>query len=399
MSEPIYVSDPEYFQAADWSPEQLHEIAQSMSPANVDQVAGVWNGFGADGAVQITDFIAALRREIESGWSGAAASAADAKADAYAKSAEPLKADLHSTAGALDPIYQAATRLKSGAVPEVQGLSVWDHLTPWKTDTDDEYYRRHREALAAMNTIYVPGVRGSDGTTQTFTKLPDIVTPPDPRAGGPAPNYPGAPGSPVGPGNPGEFGSPAGPSGSPTAPQSSPTADPRSAAPGSPMGEGAAAVNQTGAASALDTDEPATTGAASATGMPVTGGGGLGDPSRLGGGPSAGGAGMGGGGVAGGGVGGGIGGGGIAGGVPPAGAAAPKTPGSMGATGVGSRIGGTAGAGGARPMGGMMGAGGARGAGGDDDTEHQTPGYLITLENGNELIGKMPAVAPAVIGA
>ncbi|NLG54447.1 MAG: hypothetical protein GX542_02170 [Rhodococcus sp.] len=389
MSEPIYVSDPEYFQAADWSPEQLREVAQSMSPANVDQVVGVWKGFGADGATQITDFTAALRREIESGWSGAAASAADAKADAYGKSAEPLKADLHSTAGALDPIYQAATRLKGGAVPEVQGLSFWDHLTPWKTDTDDEYYRRHREALDAMNNIYVPGVVGSDGTAQTFTKLPEIATPPTPGPAGPNPGYLGGPGSP-GPGNP------AGSTGSPTAPQASPTDGPQSGAPGSPMGEGAA--EQSGMASGLGTGEPASTGAASSAGMPVTGGG-LGDTSRMGSAPSAAGAGVGGG-IAGGGAGGGIGGG-VAGGIPPAAAAAPKAPGSTGVIGGGGRVGGTAGVGGARPMGmgGMMGAGGARGAGGNDDTEHQTPGYLITLENGNELIGKMPTVAPPVIGA
>lgn len=45
----------------------------------------------------------------------------------------------------------------------------------------------------------------------------------------------------------------------------------------------------------------------------------------------------------------------------------------------------------------MMGGRGA-GAGGDDQREHKTPGYLITLDNGNELIGKMPLVSPPVIG-
>ncbi len=64
--------------------------------------------------------------------------------------------------------------------------------------------------------------------------------------------------------------------------------------------------------------------------------------------------------------------------------------GLAGATGAGARASG---------MGaGMMGAPGARG-GGDSDKEHKTPGYLITLDNGNELIGKFPAVAPPVIGA
>jgi hypothetical protein len=44
-----------------------------------------------------------------------------------------------------------------------------------------------------------------------------------------------------------------------------------------------------------------------------------------------------------------------------------------------------------------MGAGG-RGAKGQEDFEHDTPSYLITEENGSELVGELPKVAPAVIG-
>jgi hypothetical protein len=48
----------------------------------------------------------------------------------------------------------------------------------------------------------------------------------------------------------------------------------------------------------------------------------------------------------------------------------------------------------------MMGAPGRGAAGnGDGDTEHQTPSYLITVDNGNDLIGKLDPVAPPVIGA
>jgi hypothetical protein len=35
----------------------------------------------------------------------------------------------------------------------------------------------------------------------------------------------------------------------------------------------------------------------------------------------------------------------------------------------------------------------------DDGTARRTPGYLITIDNGNELIGPLPKVAPPVIGA
>ena len=48
---------------------------------------------------------------------------------------------------------------------------------------------------------------------------------------------------------------------------------------------------------------------------------------------------------------------------------------------------------------GMMGSPGRAGGHGEGDTEHQTPSYLITVDNGNELIGKLDPVAPPVIGA
>lgn len=57
------------------------------------------------------------------------------------------------------------------------------------------------------------------------------------------------------------------------------------------------------------------------------------------------------------------------------------------------------GAAGSRGMmaGGMGGMAGGRGQG-DDDKMHETPGYLITLDNGNELIGDLPLVTPPVLG-
>jgi hypothetical protein len=56
-------------------------------------------------------------------------------------------------------------------------------------------------------------------------------------------------------------------------------------------------------------------------------------------------------------------------------------------------------AGGRAGSSGMSGMGGGRGGKGEDDYEHNTPSYLITEENGSELVGEMPAVAPPVIGA
>ncbi|MFE3289432.1 hypothetical protein [Rhodococcus sp. NPDC059234] len=50
------------------------------------------------------------------------------------------------------------------------------------------------------------------------------------------------------------------------------------------------------------------------------------------------------------------------------------------------------------PGAGMMPGAGARGRG-DEDTEHKTPGYLINVDNGNEIVGTLPKVAPPVLGA
>jgi hypothetical protein len=35
---------------------------------------------------------------------------------------------------------------------------------------------------------------------------------------------------------------------------------------------------------------------------------------------------------------------------------------------------------------------------GNDDSEHDTPEYLLNVANGNELIGRLPKVAPPVLG-
>ena len=77
-------------------------------------------------------------------------------------------------------------------------------------------------------------------------------------------------------------------------------------------------------------------------------------------------------------------------------------PSAFGGTGSDSRIlqsasgGGTGGgrAAGYGP-GGMM--PGSR-AGGDQDSEHRTAGYLVTADNGDDLVGELPLVAPPVIG-
>ncbi|WP_305094543.1 hypothetical protein [Prescottella sp. R16] len=60
---------------------------------------------------------------------------------------------------------------------------------------------------------------------------------------------------------------------------------------------------------------------------------------------------------------------------------------------------GTAGTRGVPGATGMMPGAGARGRGGDDDNEHKTPDYLVNVDNGSELIGRLPMAAPPVIGS
>ncbi len=71
---------------------------------------------------------------------------------------------------------------------------------------------------------------------------------------------------------------------------------------------------------------------------------------------------------------------------------------ASGPGGVGGSTGGaSAGRTGGTPGMGMLPA--ARGAGRDDESEHSTPGYLVTADNGTELVGNLPRVAPPVLGA
>lgn len=396
MIEPIYVHDPEYFQTDEWSPEELRDAAQSMSPATIDQVQRAWTALGEEGSTAITSFSEAVTGEIGQSWQGTAASNAADKVTTYKTTAEGVQTKLTEIAGSFQPIYDAASRLKGGAVPEVQKQSLWDDITPWKTDTDDEHYRRHAEAVAAMNNIYRPGVMDTDSSVPVIPPLSTTVEPPNPAMpGGPASGGPA-----IGPGGP-SSNTPGSPAGTPTS--SDPlTGNPDGVAPG------ALADDSTGTSepSTSSSDQNlATTSAASSaggnpamTGMPGTGGVGLGDSGRIGGGAG----GLGGGSHGGGGIGAGGLGGGFVGGQPAAGPAGPKglgSPAAAGGVGAAGRPGAGAPVGARGGMGGMMGGAGARGAGGDDDQEHKTPGYLVTLDNGNELIGKMPTVAPPVIGA
>ena len=380
MTDPGYIKDPENFHSDQWDHARIASAVAGMNVENVSGIARAWAELGTTAHDAIVEFSDAIKKTISESWHGAAASAAYRETERYSTSAPQAQQQLHGVADALTPLAETVASLRS-QVPETIGTGLWDKLTPWDTDTEDEYYRREGEAREKMATIYNPGLVTSDGNVPSFTKPESIVD---------VPSGPAGPGVDYASGTPSSSDRLGGPSaGQPTS-GDVPVSDP-SAVPGAPAVDDTQQ-NAATAPSAVTT--PATT--SSATGDQAQNRSGI--PSSA---DSSSGAGSRSAGVGGSSGGGGPGVGGLVGGV-----GAGNQPGAMARPGTapgvaGANAGGRAGAGmrGTGPMGGGMmgGAGGAKGGG--EDKEHKTPDYLITLDNGNELIGKLPLVSPPVIGA
>ncbi len=392
-AEERYVSDLVSF-GEQFDHQQLFDAVQSMDVAAVSALSERWAKLGAEAAASIEDLAQRAIRRIGEGWQGSAADAALANIESYRQSAPALQESVSSVAAPLEVVASAVTRLRA-EMPEVQPLGWYDKITPWQSNMDREHYRRRDIAFDLMRRHYPPAERTVDESIPVFDELRSTVH--HPEAGGPGGGLPGS-GSGGGFGGGGSGGGGGG--GMAAVP------------PGSFGPADAAALDGASAADAMATtsggenggsglpgvgDAPAATTAASAGSSlgvgsgagadglrsSVGGGGGLGGGAGLGG--------LGGGGHAGGAVGGGL----VGAGPTPAGPGA----GAAGAAG-GARPG-VAGAGarGAMMGGGMMGGAGAGRGGGSDDAEHKTPGYLVTVQNGNELIGGMPPVSPPVIGS
>ncbi|MFC9838136.1 hypothetical protein ACFVKB_30655 [Rhodococcus sp. NPDC127530] len=385
MTDPAYIKDPENFHSDQWDHARIASAVAGMNVEHVSGIARAWAELGTTAHHAIVEFSDAIKKTISESWQGAAASAAYCETERYSTSAPQAQEQLHGVAAALTPLAETVASLRS-QVPETIGTGLWDKLTPWDTDTEDEYYRREDEAREKMATIYNPGLATSDGNVPSFTKPESIVDVPSGPAG-PGIDYAGGT-----PSSTDRFGGPsAGQPNSGDAPVNDPSAEP--SVDGAPAADG---TQQNAATTPSAATAPATTAPASVTGdqaqsrsgMPSSADSSSGAGSRsagAGGGPGGGGLGVGG-------LGGGVG----TGNRPGTVARPGTTPGVAGAT-----AGGRAGTGmrGTGPMGGGMmgGAGGAKGGG--EDKEHKTPDYLITLDNGNELIGKLPLVSPPVIGA
>jgi WXG100 family type VII secretion target len=389
---------PEAFDA--YTHEEIFFHVQNLQPGDVLSSAQMWRGAHE----QLTSVVDALWAQINpilnTEWTGAAASGAKAAVRQYADESHRLVEILNVVANKLEESYTGFEQTKL-QVPPPQSFTFTDYarmatgfplatvgnLVAAKAEADAS----HQQAVQVMNTVYSPVVVQSD------TGVPQLPPPFDPTGSGagtfPTSAVPSGGGyaptgftgvSPVG----AQFAR-----GSTDVAPAHP-ADTTAASTTTPAQAGAqpAALQQPSPASMTGTPGsavPSTTSTAPADTHAASWAPGGGRRSGTGAGTAAGGGGVGSGGGGGGSIRAPFGAG--------AGSGAPN--GASNANVLQNPSGRMDGGGSARGMygaGGMMPGGGR--SGGDHDGEHNTPGYLVTVDNGDELVGDLPLVAPPVIG-
>ncbi|MFZ2175820.1 MAG: hypothetical protein WAW17_17645 [Rhodococcus sp. (in: high G+C Gram-positive bacteria)] len=372
--------------------EEMYAKTQEMDPSVIGELAQACHAIAA--SLPIGFGFALLRSTIAESWRGTAADAALAATKRLAGASDQLTSGVQAIGVKLDILSSAASDVKASIPQPAAPLSVSQlPLSPLATESSETAREAARlEAVRKLEAIYVPNYR------DVGTNVPQLPAPYVPSGSGGGPDsspFSSVTGS----------GTPTGAGGDSTAATDTESVDGQSgdddsAATTTAGAEGAAGQSTSGSAgsptqtSAASAQNESGLGSSNGTGSAAFGGsgtgsggsgfGGAGSPTRrrndndkknsdatnpvVPGSP-----------------------------VPPGGAAAgagaaavataatPVRP-SMSRPGMG--MGPT-----------MMGAPG-RGAGGtDNDTEHQTPSYLINIDNGNGLIGTLDPVAPPVIGA
>ncbi|MFF0817558.1 hypothetical protein ACFYVR_20680 [Rhodococcus sp. NPDC003318] len=404
------------------SHEDIMASVDRMDPAAVDASARGWTAIGDALAEALDDFKAAITSEMNAGWSGVAHDAAASATANYVTASDQLAVAGLLVGTKVAEVSTGITQVKA-TVPPPENSSFFekalDYTLPRLTYKafNHERTEAREQAVQIMKTVYSPVMREADTRVPTLPAPVSVVAQDQSQTAGTPQGAGSSAGSNptstyTGPSNSGAGGTPSGGTadagstahdaagdGATTAAPQPGMADAGTAPSGLEDGDGAGHRS-------LQQDSPAAwTRPAAVGGDGIPSGAGQGGPGPghvpsgvTGSGGStanpyggAGASGTGGWGVGahGGGVNGGSGAvGGIVGGpgvVPAAGAA---SPGSVAAAARG---------GAAMPAAGMMPAA-ARGAGGDD-TEHATPGYLVTVDNGNDIVGTLPLVAPPVLGA
>lgn len=403
--DPPYITTMESFEG--WQHSEIYAKTRDMDPSIIGDLAQACHAIV--GSLPIGFGFALLKNTIAEKWEGAAADAALAATDTLAGASDQLTSGVQAIGVKLDILSSAAQDVKNSipAPMSEQPLSLLP-LTPSAAEAQEAARDAAREeAIRKLQNIYVPNYQ------DVGTNVPVLPAPhsPNGRVDSVDPNV-AAPSS----GSPGSWGTTDSHTSSASGEGDS-SADSENSADGDSAGDDAAATSAANAESAANQGAGAGSGSAAQTAAAnAQNAAGAGSQSGSG----AGAAGYGGG--IGGGSGSGAGGSGLGGSASGARRKHDKRDSESSSSGVvpGGPIpsgGAAAGAGAAaaaaaatpvkpsmsRPgMGmapGMMGAPGRAGGNGDGDTEHQTPSYLITVDNGNELIGKLDPVAPPVIGA
>ncbi len=356
---------------------------EKMGPVKIKDSAAGWRRIGELMSESNRDFDSQIQRAIAEKWEGAAAQSASTGVGEYTKQAENFVTAANLVGNKLDEAYTGYQQTVD-TIPSKPGTSTFEHWVSkvpieglWKREQHESDEARE-QAVQIMKTVYMPVVHQADDQVPV---LPAAVDPTNPQVipktvDGRIPDgvtgvddkFKPPPGS-VDPSVPGDDGTGGLPTddGSSTANGTNPATDES---------------NGATTPQSADANSGATTPAAAAS---LPGGAGSYGGSGAGSGSGGGGAGSGAGSH-------GAGSGSLASGsIMQSALGSPSTGGGSG-SGSGSGSPGRAGAAGAGGM-----APGGKGKG-DDDKEHKTPSYLVNVDNGNELIGTMPKVAPPVIG-
>lgn len=384
---PIFPGGFESFESISF--EDLNNNQKSFQIGQLNDFTQAWKAASEQFADNNTQFHDEIKNAISDGWRGDAAQRANDGVKKYVEEsgsfADALKQASRQVDIAASGFQQVQDQfpeeLRHNVVDVIGGGALGSLLGGSAVDFFSEHvgaeHRQRAQAVRVMNTVYKPAATESDAAVPTLPAAynPVVVqsnpssdgngTYTDGRGTGPTPELdrksidtPSIPPQAVQPASVGSTPATTG-------------ADPLSQLT-------KAASTGLGDATAAGPDKPAGTAAAAATSSPGIG--------------SSGGAGAGLGGRPGSSSGG--------------GAASPAKSflqpavgfaGQPGVGGPGGSAGGAAAASRGAPGAPGAGMGGGRGKG-DDDKEHKTADYLVNIDNGNELIGKMPKVAPPVIG-
>ncbi|MDI9929025.1 PPE domain-containing protein [Rhodococcus sp. IEGM 1354] len=414
--EPNEVTITEPFEVM--SHEDIAGMVGSLAIGPIATSSQNWNDLSAAAGSGSDGFRTGIEAAMASGWSGPMSDAVRGGVGDYVSSASALATSMSLIGNKLLEAHAGFEQTKSRMPPVVASESstlIGSLLpVPFATKTATAVQEEQQnEARRIMRSVYVPGVVLSDTNVPV---LPTAHNPVDGGGGGstggwaggfPAGSFPAGSGGATSGGGAGSAG----------------TVDPEAQSAAQQTGAGAAAPGQSGpgvsGSSPSGTLPPADRSGetrAAAAGGPGTGSapGGLGSNVGAGGSSGAGslgggqsGSGYGGSGYGGSGYGGssfngsgGGSGGGMGSGAGYGGSVLGSPIGSSGSSGgPGGASAAAAGRAGAHGMPGVggMGAAGGRGTG-DNDGEHATPGYLIDVGNGSELIGDLPLVAPPVLG-